>query len=91
VGRERIIFIMPKLNEKAKLEGLEDGMPIYCTLHYNDGEMQYRLMCPRCKGHNFVPSIDRDRVVCTSVNCLSTIFTRVDGVRADPSGVEWKI
>jgi len=81
---------MPK-KIKVKLEGLEDGMPIFCTLHYQDGNMQYRLMCPKCKGYNFVPSIDRSRVVCTTVDCLSTLFTIVDGVRADLSGVQWNI
>ena len=73
---------------KAKLVS---GRPIVLDFQIGDEWIGFGAVCPKCDNRIFVISEDKSRIACTTIDCFTIIFLRIQETVSDMSKVEWKI
>ena len=78
--------------KKVKAQ-ITTGRPIIFDFNVEGEEIAYETRCPNCGSKDFVISLDKSRITCNQVKCLSTLFVRrvLEGTRSDIENIEWAI
>ena len=78
--------------KKVKAQ-ITTGRPIIFDFNVEGEEIAYETRCPNCGSKDFVISLDKTRITCNQVKCLSTLFVRrvLEGTRSDIENIEWAI
>jgi len=72
---------------------ISSGKPIIFDFRVEDCEIAYETRCPNCGSKDFVISLDKSRITCNQVKCLSTLFVRrfLKDAEADFEGIGWAL
>ena len=78
--------------KKVKAQ-ITTGRPIIFDFNVEGEEIAYETRCPNCGSKDFVISLDKTRITCNQVKCLSTLFVRrvLMDTEADLGGIGWAI
>jgi len=70
---------------------ISSGKPIIFDFNVEGEEIPYETRCPNCGSKDFVISLDKSRITCNKVTCLSTLFVRryLQDTEADVDGIGW--
>jgi len=72
---------------------ITSGKPIIFDFNVEGEEIAYETICPNCGSKDFVISLDKTRITCNTVKCLSTLFLRrvMENIASDFDNITWNL